>query len=421
MAEIHTEVVVIGSGAGGATIAKELSARGKEVLVVEKGPFVNQACFYDRYGLREKSKEGVHISRAIMAGGTTVVSCGNGVRSLEKELHTAGINLNDEFEEAEKELDIAPIPDKFIGEDTKRIMEAARELGFEMEPMPKFINPEKCICCGKCIHGCQKEAKWTALKYLSQAKDNGASLLTNAAVTEVLISNGEAIGVRGTSPKGEIIVSAEIVVLAAGGIGTPIILQRSGIPKAGNRLFCDLFNVTYGTVKNAKLTRESSMAVVNHEFSSTRGFILSPYVDMPLTFSSMLKMAYILRTPHPKKVFGIMTKIKDDCLGRVNEDGSIEKSVTLSDYTKLNEGAFKAKEILIKAGVNPKSIVTTKPGGAHPGGTAAIGDVINEDQETEISRLFVSDASVLPTSPGLPPILTIIALSKRLAKKVVSI
>jgi len=53
-----------------------------------------------------------------------------------------------------------------------------------------------------------------------------------------------------------------------------------------------------------------------------------------------------------------------------------------------------------------------------PGGTAGIGRVVNVDQETEISRLLVSDASVFPVSPGAPPVLTIVALSKRFSKKI---
>ena len=56
-------------------------------------------------------------------------------------------------------------------------------------------------------------------------------------------------------------------------------------------------------------------------------------------------------------------------------------------------------------------------GGSHPGGTAAIGRVVDKDLQTEIDNLFVCDGSVLPTSAGLPPILTIVALAKRLAKQ----
>jgi len=79
------------------------------------------------------------------------------------------------------------------------------------------------------------------------------------------------------------------------------------------------------------------------------------------------------------------------------------------------EGAAAAGFILEKAGVNPATIASTVYRGAHPGGSAAIGKFVDSNLETEIKGLFVDDASVLPISPGKPPILTILALSKRLA------
>jgi choline dehydrogenase-like flavoprotein len=57
----------------------------------------------------------------------------------------------------------------------------------------------------------------------------------------------------------------------------------------------------------------------------------------------------------------------------------------------------------------------SKMQGAHPGGTAAIGEVVNENLQTDIENFYVCDASVLPSAPGLPPIMTILALAKRLA------
>jgi len=65
----------------------------------------------------------------------------------------------------------------------------------------------------------------------------------------------------------------------------------------------------------------------------------------------------------------------------------------------------------------PFSFNYSRQQGAHPGGTAAIGRVVDADLETEVDNLFVCDASVFPETPGLPPIVTIIALAKRLAKK----
>jgi len=84
----------------------------------------------------------------------------------------------------------------------------------------------------------------------------------------------------------------------------------------------------------------------------------------------------------------------------------------------LNEGSSIATEILERAGVRASAITTTKPAGAHPGGTAAVGKVVDTNLQTDIDGLFVCDASVLPQAPGLPPIVTIVALAKRLAKTI---
>ena len=71
---------------------------------------------------------------------------------------------------------------------------------------------------------------------------------------------------------------------------------------------------------------------------------------------------------------------------------------------RLREGSSIAREILVKAGTDGKSIVVSN------------GRVVDEGLQTEVDNLFVCDASVFPTSPGMPPILTIVALAKRLAK-----
>jgi len=111
-----------------------------------------------------------------------------------------------------------------------------------------------------------------------------------------------------------------------------------------------------------------------------------------------------------------MTKIKDNNVGSVDKKGIISKTVTEQDLQRLKKGALLAKKILSGIGVDPKTMVVTKTRGAHPGGTAAIGDIVDTNLETKIKGLYVSDASVFPESAGLPPILTIVALSKRLSK-----
>ena len=167
------EFLIVGSGAGGATLAKELSKGGKEVLVVEKGKheeklgtFRRSLGFFDTVGLTKsprKSKEGTILWRTIMAGGSAVVSCANGTRCLEKELSELGINLDSEFAEVEQEVGLAPIAEELLSEGSERIMDASTELGYKMELMPKFINADKCKKCGNCVVGCVHGAKWTSL------------------------------------------------------------------------------------------------------------------------------------------------------------------------------------------------------------------------------------------------------------------
>ena len=70
----------------------------------------------------------------------------------------------------------------------------------------------------------------------------------------------------------------------------------------------------------------------------------------------------------------------------------------------------------MKLGVPGESIVATSLKGAHPGGTAAVGEVVDNNFESKIGGLYVCDASVIPEAPGRPPILTIVAIAKKVAK-----
>ena len=101
--------------------------------------------------------------------------------------------------------------------------------------------------------------------------------------------------------------------------------------------------------------------------------------------------------------------------GKVRE-GYIEKYSTANDVALLAKGSAASGAILKEVGVDPNTLTSTIARGAHPGGTAAIGDVVDTNLETEISGLFVADASVFPKAPGAPPVLTIVALARRLAR-----
>jgi len=208
------------------------------------------------------------------------------------------------------------------------------------------------------------------------------------------------------------------VVLCAGGVGTPVILQKSGI-EAGEGLFMDLLVNTYASTRGLNLVHEPTMALVNAQFHEDRGFILSPFVSHARGLR-MAEAGLSGATASDKNLLGMMTKVTDQRAGRVYPDGSLSKPVMPLDREKLDEGSALSREILTRAGGDPKSLLVSKVQGAHPGGTAAIGEVVDQNLETKLSGLYCCDASVLPQAPGLPPMLTIGALGKYLGRQLVA-
>jgi choline dehydrogenase-like flavoprotein len=222
-------------------------------------------------------------------------------------------------------------------------------------------------------------------------------------------------------PRGDVEIRGNNIVLAAGGMATPAILQRSGVEEAGGGFFLDVFWTTYGVTmeKGLNQTREPNMALVGLEWHKSDGFILSPYMnhDRLIRLQEMSPLKAVIG---PQNMLGIMTKISDEANGKVYPDGSCSKPLTTRDLMRLRKGARIAREMLVKAGARPDSLFESWIQGAHPGGGAAIGTVVDTNLQTKIDKLFVCDASLLPGEAfndrdRLPPILTIVALAKRLA------
>jgi choline dehydrogenase-like flavoprotein len=112
-----------------------------------------------------------------------------------------------------------------------------------------------------------------------------------------------------------------------------------------------------------------------------------------------------------------MTKARDPLAGSISADGSISKPLGEDEHLKLARGREIATRILLRAGCDRDTIMTSPPRGAHPGGTVRIDDVLARDLQPEIAGLYVCDASVIPEPVGLPPVLTILGLAKRLVNE----
>lgn len=395
-------IVIVGTGAGGALLARELAKEGIDVTVLEKGHYIHSK---DAFNYYDKYSDDVDLLTTTCVGGATIVSMANMVRAIDDEFLDYGIDLSDAYEYVEKLINVHPLDDSHIGKGTQAFLDAGRELGLKTMKMPKAIREEDCIQCGKCAFGCPVDAKFSGKDFIDEAVEFGATLIYGADVCEVIIENGEVCGVKYIKDGNEEIVSADKVVLSAGAVGSALILRKSGFSDAGNEIFFDPFVSVGGLIKDIRFNTEVQMAglIVG------KNFVLAPH------YSSFIPNNIDDESVSEKDILSIMVKTADECKGYVTDDGDVVKINTIQDIRYLAEGVATAGFVLEKAGVDPNTIGSTVYRGAHPGGTAKIGEIVNSNLETEIENLFVCDASVLPISPGKPPILTILALSKRLA------
>ena len=404
-------VIVIGTGAGGAIIAMELAKANIPVTILERGPYIKSKDSFEYYDMkyydkRFKNTNSVDLLKTTCIGGSTIVAAGNGVRVLEDEFKELGIDLSEEYSEIEELLGIHQMDDAHIGKGTQKFIDCANELGFDAMKMPKFIRDEDCKPCGKCSFGCPRDAKWSGKDFVDIAVENGAELITGAEVIKVSTAGKSIKSVEYIKDGKDESIESDLVILAAGAIDSAVILQKSGID-AGNKLFFDPFVSVGGVLKDINFNSETQM----NGLAVGKEYILAPH------FSSFIAK-YIKETDpeiEDKDILSIMVKVPDDMVGTVDSEGNVFKFNTIDDIRRLAQGSAAAGAILEKAGVDPTTMTSTVFRGAHPGGTAAIGEVVDKNLKTEIDGLYVSDASVIPVSPGKPPILLILALALRLA------
>lgn len=427
--EYRADVIVVGSGPGGATLARELARRGKQVLLLERGidhrprsyygTYLGAMLYTDRASLLF-TQEGLNIVRPLMVGGATSMYCGCAARPPAWLKQRYGIDIDLEVSETIEELEIAPLPAPLRGEASTRIARAAQALGMDWEPQLKFMRPNQVHafdCGAKCMLGCRCGAKWSAAEWVDEATVLGAQLVTQARVDSVLIAGKQAAGVHGKVEGKPFIAHSDLVILAAGGIGTPRILQASGLNGAGQGMTMDTTVMVYGTCSDRGIGNEPPMtwSWENAEVGYMLSTLIDPWLLYPII--NLLKSPrYALRWPQWNRTLGIMIKLKDEISGGVFPDGRISKPMTAGDRERLRLAEEVCHRILIEAGAKPGSIFMTPLRGTHPSGTVRVGEMVDQDLQTEVSGLYVCDASVFPEALDRPTVLTIIGLAKRLAK-----
>jgi hypothetical protein len=218
------------------------------------------------------------------------------------------------------------------------------------------------------------------------------------------------------------------VILSAGGIGSPAILKRSGIKKmgtqeVGTRFFMDPMNIIFGYSKDSDggLWNMQTFSHAIEELAESDGFMIGNCSALG-TFAvmTMFRLEPALQNwykfPYVRRGMGLFVKMADQPYGIIHADEVTEKPFLPIDYERVNKGTSISREILTKAGCDPKSISVLEMAGGHPGGTIAMGQAVAKDFSTEYQGLYVCDGSLMPTSPAAPPSLSICGMSHLLGK-----
>ena len=275
--ELEADVIVVGSGAGGGVIAAELAAAGRSVLVIEAGPFVDEAHLptdeldafsrlYLNHGLLTTWDGSITMLAGSGVGGGTLVNWMTSivapadVRDEWTRLHgldgVEGATWDADVAVIERELDVTPSP--VTPPKDAVIVRGTAALGWEAAAIRR--NARDCMDCGSCPFGCPRGSKRSGIRvHLAAATRDGARIVDRARVRRVLVEGGRAVGVEAdmllvdprdgsplAGPNGDplrprtrrLVARAPQVVVAAGALRSPIALQASGLdhPAIGRHL-----------------------------------------------------------------------------------------------------------------------------------------------------------------------------------------
>ena len=299
--QLRVQVAVIGSGAGGATVARELAEAGYDVGIFEEG----QRFSPEEYGkwrptktMRTMGRLGgstvavgigdtptINILSGKCVGGSSTMTGGICFR-IPTEVHDQWVDqlgvdsLSEEsmrpyYERVEREIHVEEVPESMRSRSTVLFGEGAAKKGLHMKSLRR--NTKGCHGSSRCNFGCPKLAKMSVdLTYLPAAEAAGAQIYSNHRVDRLIIEGGRIKGFRGIVLRPDdrtqdhpFEVHADIVVLAAGTLHTPQILLRSGVGRQSHQV-------------GRNLTLHPSfraMAVFDEVVNPWQGALQSAYLD----------------------------------------------------------------------------------------------------------------------------------------------
>ena len=478
------DVVIVGSGAGGAVAAATLAEAGLDVIVLEAGEHYDRgsypsdhleaiASLYRDGGLTiAEGRPPIPVPVAKVVGGTTVINSGTCFRApapvLDDWQRRFGVawagGLDADYAEAEDFLRVKQLDPERMGRNGQLAMEGAAAIGASGAPI--YRNAGDCVQCSSCPFGCEIDAKrGMHVSYLPRAVAAGTRIRAGVQVDRVMVESGRAVGVSGSTRAGngsrrrQFTVRARRAVIAAGGaFGTPELLQRSGLGgrQVGRNLH--IHPACWVGARYAEEVRGWEGVMQSYyvdEWESTG--ILLEATFTPLAFGGAWLLGAGRAHQEAMLDFGhvgsIGVHLCDRSAGRVGlgAEGSLRASYRLSgdDAERLTHGIARAAEIHFAAGAtevypNIARVGVLRPGDLakfeatrfkpselrleafHPMGTARIAaderaGVCSIDGSVHgTDDLYVADASLFPTSVGVNPMMTVIAFAKQIARGVAS-
>ena len=267
-----TDVVVIGSGFGGAIAAYHLAAGGARVVVLERGPWVNASEFDHDFLLGSSYTrvfdfvvgDGMSILGGNCVGGGSVVYFATMPRaprfvferhgSIGRRMWPATISrdtLDPWYDRVEEALPVTKQRWQDVPYAGGLWAAACHHAGRTANPAPSAVDVEMCTNCNWMMAGCKFDAKRSLLlNYLPAAVAHGAQIRPMHEVQHLTRTDdgGYRVHYRVVDDEDYRIlhdagtIDAKIVILAAGSGATPVILRRSepflgAMPHAVGRYF----------------------------------------------------------------------------------------------------------------------------------------------------------------------------------------
>ncbi len=477
--EVECDVVVVGTGAGGAVVGYELAERGHAVVFVEEGELYQRHAFDGSTvrALERFYRPALAVGNATfpvfvgrMVGGSTAVNGGTAFRTpaavLDRWCEETGSDalspsrMAPYFERVETHLGVGPSSPRYVGPIAGVMQRGCDALGWKHGQLLR--NAPGCEASGFCHLGCRSDArKSTNLSYVPPALERGAVLFTGLRAERVLLEGRRASGLEGVAANGaRIRIRARAVILAGGTVSTPLFLMSQGLANGSGQVGRNL-TVHPSAVVNAIFDEEiRGYDHIPQGYGSEQfldeGLLLvaaqAGHNTFPAMFPSVGRrlMEPLAQLAHVAGVGPLAADATRN--GRVWREVRglpvLRYTVTPADVARLKRGLLLSTQMLIAGGARRLYPGVLGLGGLdarramdvlgkadlsasdlalvsyHPLGTCQMGtdprtSVVGLDHQAhDVPGLFVVDGSAVRGPLGVNPQLTIMAVAARAADQI---